>query len=182
MCAECCELCVCVCAGVLCNQSVAQFLPHFTQWPKSLLVHLFVCLFACLFICSPSSFFLLSLYTSDIFKNSTQPSAATDPTTFDYTFDILVQDDKEIDFCCFSAVTTSCPASVIPPSLKYSQTLKCPKMSRLESCETKLGARLFIENWVIAHRKIEKVALFVGNTLFAFDIFLCNTLQYIKVD
>lgn len=128
-----CECNVCallyVCSRVLCNQSVAQFLPHFTRMTEES-ARSSVCLFVCLFVC-------LSLCASDIFKSSAQPSTATNsttaPSTFDYTFDILVQDDKEIDFCLSAATERQLDSSCLPsspsnfsPSLHLSTTLKCP--------------------------------------------------------
>lgn len=134
-----------VCARVLCNQSVAQFLPHFTRMTEES-ARSSVCLFVRLFICLP-----FPLCQRHFQKPSS--TSTTAPSTFDYTFDILVQDDKEIDFC-LSAATASqldSPFSIFAAQLS---TLKCPD-SRFVDLNWVL--RLFIENWVIAHRKVEKV-------------------------
>lgn len=115
-----CECNVCallhVCARVLCNQSVAQFLPHFTRMTEES-ARSSVCLFVRLFICLP---FPLCQ------RHSQKPSSTstTAPSTFDYTFDILVQDDKEIDFCLSAATASQLDSPWLrpfSPSLQHSQ-------------------------------------------------------------
>lgn len=102
-----------VCARVLCNQSVAQFLPHFTRMTEES-ARSSVCLFVRLFICLP--FPLCQRHSQKASSTST-----TAPSTFDYTFDILVQDDKEIDFC-LSAATAS-QLDFPSPSLQHNSQL-----------------------------------------------------------
>lgn len=133
-----CSVCVslmCVrCSMCALGSSAINQLPNFCltlpEWPKSLLAHLFVCLFVCMFICLP--FPLCQRHFQKL--SSAQPSTATNsstaPSTFDYSFDILVQDDKEIDFCLSAATERQLDSSCLPlppstfspsPSFHHSQ-------------------------------------------------------------
>lgn len=149
-----CTLCVSVmcvrCSMCALGSSAINQLPNFCltlpEWPKSLLAHLFVCLFVYLFA------FPFVPATFSKAQPSTATNSTTAPSTFDYTFDILVQDDKEIDFCLSAATERQLDSSCLPSapstfspsplSLHLSTTLNS-QVSRLEICGLKLGASAF---------------------------------------
>lgn len=125
-----------VCSRVLCNQSVAQFLPHFTRMTEES-ARSSVCLFVCMFICLP--FPLCQRHFQKL--SSAQPSTATNsstaPSTFDYTFDILVQDDKEIDFCLSAATERQLDSSCLPLPLSTFSPSPSFHHSQLSSVQTR---------------------------------------------